>query len=147
MTPSLISTLTRYLAWIFALNLVWEFAQMPLYTLWEEGSTREIAFAAVHCTLGDVLIAAGALAVAWLIAGLPDWPTARYWPVVGLAIAVGLAVTVHSEWTNVYLDKSWAYSPLMPALLGIGVSPLLQWCVVPLAAFTFTNRQRGHLLA
>jgi hypothetical protein len=45
---------------------------------------------------------------------------------------------------NVYVRRSWAYSELMPAvpLAGyrIGLSPLLQWIVVPAAAFWAVHR-------
>ena len=36
---------TRYLAVMLAMNLVWEVAQLPLYTLWAEATPGEIAFA------------------------------------------------------------------------------------------------------
>src|SRR3546814_11930886 len=49
--------LRRYMVGVALANLVWEFAHMPLYTLWETGSPSEIAFAALHCTGGDILIA------------------------------------------------------------------------------------------
>lgn len=32
----------RYLSFLTGLSLVWEFAQMPLYTLWRTGSPGEI---------------------------------------------------------------------------------------------------------
>jgi hypothetical protein len=38
-------------------NLVWEFLHSPLYTIWETEPASFQAFAAVHCTLGDLLIA------------------------------------------------------------------------------------------
>ena len=47
-----------------------------------------------------------------------------------------------SEWLNVVVRASWAYSEWMPviALAGqkFGLSPLLQWIVVPAAAFAFS---------
>ena len=52
-----------------------------------------------------------------------------------LLVAVGVAYTGISEWTNTVLRPAWAYSQLMPKLrLGgveLGLSPLLQWLVVP----------------
>jgi hypothetical protein len=42
-----------------------------------------------------------------------------------------LAYTVFSEWYNVYQVGSWAYSPRMPLIAGIGLSPLLQWLLMP----------------
>ncbi|MEO6609507.1 MAG: hypothetical protein ABIN69_13670 [Aestuariivirga sp.] len=48
-----------------------------------------------------------------------------------------MAYTVFSEWYNIAIRKSWSYSDLMPVipLLGTGVTPLLQWVVVPALAF------------
>ena len=52
-----------YILIVGAANLVWEIAHAPLYTIWVEGSRGDIAFAIVHCTLGDVLIAASSLSM------------------------------------------------------------------------------------
>ena len=38
----------RYLVVMALGNLAWEFTHMPLYTLWDTGSTDEIVFAALH---------------------------------------------------------------------------------------------------
>ena len=38
-------------------HLLWEIGHVPLYTIWTEGSWGEIAFAVLHCTGGDLLIA------------------------------------------------------------------------------------------
>ena len=43
------------------------------------------------------------------------------------------AFTAWSEWYNVYRAGNWAYAAGMPLILGIGVSPLLQWIVLPVA--------------
>ena len=41
--------------------------------------------------------------------------------------------TVYSEWLNVYVKGTWAYSDLMPIVPGleVGLSPLIQWIVLP----------------
>jgi hypothetical protein len=60
------------------------------------------------------------------------------------AIALGVGYAGFSEWMNVYVRRSWAYSELMPAVpvagYRIGLSPLLQWIVVPAAAFWAAHR-------
>jgi hypothetical protein len=96
----------------------------------------------VHSTLGDLVIAACALTLALLLVGAPDWPRDRFWPVAILTVAFGLAYTVFSEWRNVVARASWAWMPVIPiAGLSIGLSPLLlQWIVVPAAAFAITGR-------
>ena len=60
-----LAALGWYLPLVFAANLAWETGQLPLYTLWGEGSAGEIAFAVGHCTGGDVIIAFGALSWPW----------------------------------------------------------------------------------
>jgi hypothetical protein len=49
-----------------------------------------------------------------------------------MVTALGLAYTVFSEWYNVYQVGSWAYSQRMPLMSGIGLSPLLQWLLLPI---------------
>ena len=124
-----------YLAVVSMLHFFWEIAQLPLYTLWYESPPGAIAFAVVHCTIGDVLIAAISLFVAIVVGGGAHWPQARYRRVALMAAAIGLAYTVFSEWNNTVITRSWAYSPWMPTLWGIGLSPVLQWIVIPAVAF------------
>jgi hypothetical protein len=50
------STLRRYIVASAVLHLVWEIAQLPLYTIWLE-SLGKRAFAVLHCTIGDLMIA------------------------------------------------------------------------------------------
>jgi hypothetical protein len=126
-------------------HLLWELGHMPLYTLWETGAGGEIAFAALHCAGGDLLIAAGALVLAIVLLGNRAWPGLRYTAVATGAIGLGVVYTGLSEWLNVDIRQSWAYREAMPTLpvLGTGVSPLLQWVVVPAAGFWFAGRDGG----
>ncbi len=79
----------RYLAVIAVGNLAWEMAQLPLYTLWRTGSTRDIAFAVIHCTGGDVFIAAVSLLGSLLLFGAADWPRSRFLPVAAATAVLG----------------------------------------------------------
>jgi hypothetical protein len=128
-----------YLGVVAIGNLTWEIAQLPLYTIWTAGTVREQAFAVIHCTLGDLLIALSTLMLALIIAGNASWPRGRFWQVAALAVIFGIAYTAFSEWLNVVVRASWAYSEWMPVVpifgLKIGLSPLLQWVAVPAAAF------------
>lgn len=125
-------------------NLLWEIGHLPLYTIWTSGSRSENAFAVFHCTLGDLLIALSSLVGALVVAGNNAWPRSRFWPVFILTIIFGVGYTAFSEWLNVVVRASWAYSDWMPvvALFGhnFGLSPLLQWIVIPAAAFAFARR-------
>lgn len=143
---SWLAGLRRYLVLVTILNLIWEIAQLPLYTIWRTGTLGDNAFAALHCTAGDLLIAAASLLGALLLLGRPGWPTERYGATVISAVLAGLAYTILSEWINTEIRRSWAYSDLMPTLPWIGtcLSPFAQWIVVPVASFLWLGRIVRH---
>lgn len=119
---------------LFALaSLIWEVLQLPLYPIWEAG-WETIAYAVIHCAIGDVLIGAIALLVSLVTVGR-SWPNTAHARVsVTLAVTVlGVAYTVFSEWLNVSVRGKWNYSSLMPVLplLGTGLSPLFHWIILP----------------
>jgi hypothetical protein len=135
--PHWLGALRVYLGTTAAAHLIWEVAQLPLYTIWRTGTSREIAFAVFHCTVGDLMIATLSLVVALVCFGAAAWPRERLTPVVAATLVTGLGYTAYSEWLNTAVRKAWAYSELMPTLpmLGTGLSPLLQWVVVPMVGF------------
>jgi hypothetical protein len=122
----------RYLVGSAILHLIWEVLQLPLYTVWSEPIANQ-AFAVLHCTVGDVMIAALALLTALALLAPSGWPHSGTRAVWLLLLILGLGYTVYSEWLNVSVRRSWAYGPLMPTLplTGTGLSPLLQWMIVP----------------
>jgi len=132
----------RYLAATLLLDLAWEFAQMPLYTVWSE-SWRAVAFAGLHCLGGDLLIAASCLWLSLIVLADARWPAARFDRVAAATFALGIGYTVFSEWLNVHVRRSWAYTDLMPLVppLGTGLAPLLQWIVVPAVALWAAGRR------
>jgi hypothetical protein len=120
-------------------HLLWEAAQLPLYTIWWTGRWGEILFAVIHCTAGDALITAAALTVAILTARVLGWPLFGGRMLLA-AVLLGLGYTVFSEWLNVGIRQSWSYTEAMPLLppLGTGLGPFLQWLVVPGLALAMT---------
>jgi hypothetical protein len=126
----------RYLVAMALGSLVWEFAHMPLYTLWETGSPSEIVFAAIHCTGGDILIAMSALLAALFLFGTGQWPEAGCRRVGLATILIGLGYTIFSEWLNIEVREAWAYRDLMPVIpvIDTGISPIAQWIVLPIIA-------------
>ena len=116
------------------LNLAWEIAQLPLYTIFHEGQAQEIAFAVAHCTAGDVLIALACYLVASAATRDLAWPWHRPRSGAVVAIVAGVTYTVFSEWLNVSVRGSWAYTESMPQISGIGLTPLLLWLIVPTVA-------------
>jgi len=144
-----LTALRGYLALSLGLHLLWESAQLPLYTVWTSGTASARAFTVAHCTLGDVAIAGMTLLSALAILGSHAWPLQRTGQVLVLSVVFGVAYTIYSEWYNTGVRQSWAYSPLMPVLplTGTGLSPLLQWLIVPSLALSLATRRRKNAMA
>lgn len=139
--PSWLSLIRRYGMFTMAANLAWESAHLPLYTIWNDGTPRDLAVAVLHCTAGDLVIACFCLISAIVFLGCQDWPTRRYTVVAIGATAFGVAYTIYSERMNLE-GGGWAYSNAMPIVppFGIGLSPLLQWLVVPPVGLAVARR-------
>jgi arginine exporter protein ArgO len=137
---------TRLLALGFPLHLVWEGAQLPLYTLWREAEWGYILYSMMHCTLSDMLI----LLVCYEAVALLN--RNRYWldgAILwnGLALTIlGVGYAVYSEINSVYLEKTWAYTEMMPLVpvIGVGISPLLQWAIIPPLMLWLLRRQAAR---
>ena len=119
-------------------NLVWELAQLGFYD--PSAMHTSVAYAVVHCTLGDCIITTVAYLIVIGVTRSRPWPYTKPW--VGIAVMLVLTVgyTALSEWRNVYLVHNWAYAASMPLIAGIGASPLLQWIVVPVAILITVRR-------
>ena len=128
--------LRLYLGVSLVAHLGWEILQLPLYTLWSIGTLRQQAFAVVHCTLGDAMIAGLSLLLALAVFAHATWPRANVARVSLATLAFGVGYTIYSEWLNINVRGSWAYSDRMPIVpvIGTGLAPLLQWVVVPTLA-------------
>jgi len=137
-----LSVIRRYIVYTAVGHLIWEMAHIPLYTIWVEGSWSEIAFAVVHCTGGDLLIAMSTLLLSLFILGGQAWPATRAGAVLLLAVVLGVSYTVFSEWLNIVIRAAWAYRDIMPVVpvLDAGLTPLLQWMVVPSVAYFLAIR-------
>ncbi len=131
MTPGIFARAGLWAALAFVLNLAWEIAQVRLYTLWIEADGLTVAWSLFHCTLGDVVIALALFALAGVLLRRADWPASRPWPGGAMVVAGALTYTAWSEWYNVYRAGSWGYTAGMPLIFGIGVSPVLQWLLLP----------------
>lgn len=129
--------LVSYLSFAASFHYVWEIAHIRLYTIWRTARSSEIAFAIMHCTIGDVLIAAAAMGLALMMVRADGCEARRVGKLVAIATALGVVYTVSSEWLNVEIRQAWAYTEAMPRLplLGTGLTPFLQWLLVtPVAA-------------
>ncbi len=141
--PARWSTFIRwYLFVVTLLNLVWESLHLPLYTIWADGTPKYLLFVVFHCTGGDLLIALASLTLSLLLVVPTRWPEDKFGHVAAVAIAAGVGYTIFSEWLNLVVRKSWQYSELMPVvpLIDAGLSPLLQWMLIPPASLWAAHR-------
>lgn len=113
----------------FGLNAGWEFAQTPLYSDANRGA-RYLLWSRLHCTAGDVLILLVAYWVTALLFRDHLWPR-RGWSPAAAFVGAGIGYTIFSEWLNISIRATWRYSHEMPQWLGIGLTPVLQWIVIP----------------
>ncbi len=128
---SFIARVTLWSALAFSLNLLWEISHVGLYTIWREAGGLRIAWSLFHCTLGDVVIAVAGFALAAIVLWRANWPLSRPWTGSVIVVISTVAFTTWSEWYNVYRADAWGYAPSMPLIFGIGLTPLLQWLILP----------------
>lgn len=76
------------------------------------------------------MIAFASYLAASLLLAAPKWPKTATIRGTLLTTALGTAYTVASEWYHLRVGD-WTYADAMPRVAGIGVSPLLQWLLLP----------------
>lgn len=115
------------------LHYTWEMLQAPWFEEFAGVPAVEHALPCLWSAFGDLGIAAGAYVVTAAVFRRVRWPFERewFWPSV-VWIILGLAATVVFEKWALSVGR-WHYTDEMPTLAGIGLSPLLQWIIVPTA--------------
>ena len=120
----------RLALWGFGLNALWEAGQSPLYTDFERGWSY-LVWSRLHCTVGDVLILLAAFWATALLFRTRSWAIQGSFATTAVFGGLGVAYTGWSEYHNTQIVRTWAYSPEMPQIGGIGLAPLLQWLLIP----------------
>jgi hypothetical protein len=113
------------------LHFAWEMIQVPMY----EGMAARAHWPAVlWCTqaaAGDSVISMGAYAGAAVRERNRFWLRSPRPASLLVFLGIGLLITVVLEWLNVHQWARWSYSARMVRVLGIGLSPVLQWTLLP----------------
>ena len=134
-------SLRSYVFFLILFNILWEFLQLPLYTIWTHETYQEIVYMVLHCTAGDAMIGTLSLVLSLIFAGTETWPYGRFREVAISTILLGVGYTVVSEWHNTTVTYSWAYTSAMPTFFGIGLAPIAQWIVIPSFSFWWIRRR------
>lgn len=130
----------------FLLNYPWELLQAPLYKGMPEAAHWNAIQVCTVATLGDSVIMLLAYWSAALLVRDRWWiARPRLTPILTM-IGVGVAITVVLERLAVVSDDpnwGWRYAEAMPIvpMLGIGLTPFLQWVILPLLLVWFIKRQ------
>ena len=127
-------------SWGGLLNGTWEFLHSPLYADHSQGAWYVI-WTRLHCTAGDLMILLAAFWLTCLVFRTRHWLREPRLLAAAVFTLIGLSYTIYSEWHNTAVAKTWEYGPLMPIVIGIGLSPILQWLVIPPALIWLVHRR------
>lgn len=132
---------------VFALllNFPWEVLQAPLFEGMSAAPHSAVIGACLQATLGDAVIMLLAHLSVVIATRRRRWVMAPALREVAGFVTVGVAITAIIEWlaTRGHWVQSWVYSSSMPLIpgVGVGLSPLLQWVLVPPVVLWFAHRQ------
>lgn len=128
------------------LNFPWEFLQVPFFSGMPAAEHWDGVVTCTRATLGDAVIMLVAYECVSLRAGR-YWLLRPTWSRVGSFVAAGLVITVVIEKLAVsgLWMGGWSYAERMVIvpLLGVGLTPVLQWLLLPPLAIWFSRRQLG----
>ncbi len=132
----------------FLLHFVWEFIQAPTYAGMVEKNHWEGIKLCTSATFGDVGFALTAFWITAVVARSREWMSKPTTTQVLVFLAVGVILTVGFEYYYTNISLRWTYSELMPLVppFGTGLSPLLQWLIVPMLVIWFSNRKQEKVV-
>ncbi len=124
-------------------NWPWEFLQVPLYATFTEAAHWEATVICTQAAFGDALILLVAFVIVATVSGGSRWLLeGGAGPRVAWVVAAFL-LSMAFEVVSLHLLGRWAYSPRMPLVFGLGLSPVLQWILLPPLTLWLARR---HLL-
>jgi hypothetical protein len=128
----------------FLMSFPWEMLQAPLYVGMAEAPHWSATLHCLVATLGDCVLFLAAFGMTAAIFRNRRWIRTATFMQVFWFTAIGLTVTVLTEAAGVRgIGWNWQYSALMPRLplLGTGLSPVLQWLVLPPLVIRLVRQQ------
>ena len=129
----------------FPMHFTWEFLQAPLFSSMETATHIGGIRTCLLATLGDMVIALVAFWAAALLAGTRNWVGRGDYKAFGLCIGTGVGITIGIELLSTQIFGRWAYGPMMPRLpfIGTGLTPILQWALIPALVLWYMRRLSG----
>jgi hypothetical protein len=127
----------------FALHFVWEMGHAKWYATMNALPFWTATAWCARAALIDVAISAIAYAAAALVARNVRWVRNPRALLLTIYLAIGIVVTLAIERWAVAVGR-WRYAATMPTIAGVGLSPLLQWIVIPLLVATLAHLIVGN---
>lgn len=117
------------------IGLPWQYLQYPLYA--HEGGEEALWSHVILGAFGDGALVLLLYLLGWYRTRSDGWYEHRSAKTYALIAAAGAGAACVIELAGVYVVHRWGYAPSMPLLplLRIGLVPLLEGAIVPVAAF------------
>lgn len=127
----------------FLLHFIWEFIQAPTYAGMIDLNHWDGIKLCTSATFGDVGFALTAFWITSAIARSRSWILNPSSQQILVFLFIGIALTISFEYYYTQHSLRWTYSELMPLVppFGTGLSPLLQWLIIPILVIWFSQRQ------
>lgn len=123
----------------YAMHFAWEMAHGSLFTPMNRLPFWQATAWCARAAGWDVVISVAAYLAAALAARRVLWiHHAARWP-YAIYFAVGLGITIALERWAIGAGR-WQYREAMPTIAGVGLTPLLQWVVIPAALLLLARR-------
>jgi len=123
----------------FLLNSIWELLHSPLY-LWHHDDFRHVSIC-ILASLADTVMVLMLIFLFGLAFKNVFWVNhLTKGRIIVLALVGAIGATIGEMWHTSKGD--WAYSDYMPLIpwLGVGVSPVLQFTILPLIIFVVNKK-------
>lgn len=126
----------------FFLNFFWEiWHAAPLYLGWNLPA-RYYVLPLTDAAFIDAMMLTGILAAGIILWKKTDWFATMSRPKYCYFITASILIAAVVELKGVYWLRQWQYSPQMPTLVGLGLSPLIQLMITGLAALWLARSVR-----
>lgn len=118
---------------------------MPLFVYPVEVSLSAMNIECAKASVGDALITVFAFWVVAIIKNSRHWIMKPSLTTLGIFLIPGMVITIIFEALATGTLYRWQYAESMPTLplLGTGLSPVLQWLILPLISVFIVKRQLG----
>ena len=136
------------LVFALLLNLPWEIMQAPLFAGMADAPFTDAVQGCARGTAGDAVIMLLAYWTVSAIAGSRHWILDPSNQQLSLLVIIGVVATTAIESFAIrgYWVHDWTYAPAMPVVpvIGVGITPLIQWTILPLLVAWFVRRQLAY---